>query len=233
MIGVLIPVWGRPELSGRVLSYWAGPSFGFCYRVAVVSPEDPCPPKIPRQFGIVGAPNRMQTKWQAGLDAMRGRVDAVMMMGSDDLATPGLVERVYALALQHGMAFPHSLYTYDAVTDDIVHGLYGTVYAGCAYSMETVEKAGGRIFVSTKDASYPPDVVSALACRPHANPYRLPPCHEIGEAVVDIKTGEGLWPFDLVARRIRRRASRNLPCPPPADFFGTHFPGFDYRCAPS
>jgi len=230
MLGVLIPVWGRPTLSGRVLAWWSGPSFDFCYRVAVVSPEDPSPPTIPPQFGIVEAPNRMQTKWQAGLDAMRGRVDSVMMMGSDDLATPGLVRRLYDAARLHGMAYPHSLYTANAATGDIVHGLYGTVYAGCTYSADTIERAGGRIFVSPKDDSYPPDVVSALACRPHARPFRLPPCHEMGEAVVDIKDGQGMWPYELVERRIRRHRVRDLPCPTADDFFATHFPQFEWRC---
>jgi hypothetical protein len=181
-----MPLWGRPDLSGRVLAYWSRPSFDFCYRVAIVSPEDANCPAIPDSWGVVEAPNRMQTKWQAGLDAMRGKVDAVMMMGSDDLATPGLVRAVYEKALEHGIAYPHSLYTYNEVTGEIVHGKYGTVYAGCAYSMDVVERAGGRIFVSQKSDQYPPDVVSMRTCEAYAIPYRLPACHEIGEAVVDI-----------------------------------------------
>jgi hypothetical protein len=152
-----------------------------------------------------------------------------MMMGSDDLATPGLVREVYDKALEHGMAYPSSMYTFDEQSKELVYAKYGTVYAGCAYSMDVVEQAGGRIFVSERSDIYAPDVVSAAKCRPYADPYRLPLCHEIGEAVVDIKSSQNVWPFSYVAHKIKRK-HRQLPCPPPDEFFGTHFPGFAWRC---
>jgi len=224
MLGLLMPLWGRSELSGRVLAYWSGPSFASLYRVAVVSPEDADIPDVPEGWTVVEHENVIQPKWQAGLDVMRGVCDAVMMMGSDDLMTPGLVHLLHDEALTHGMAHPTSLYYAHEATGRTFHAKYRTVFAGCTYSLDAVENAGWDIFTSGHHASLAPDVVSATKMRPVCPTARaLPPCHEMGGAVVDIKGPGNVWSYDFQERRARNRL---LPCPSMPALFGTHFPNF-------
>lgn len=225
MHGLLMPLWGRPEVSERVLAYWSRPSFDFLERVAIVSPEDPNPPAVPAGWTVVRHENRMQEKWQAGLDALMDlRADTVMMMGSDDLMTVTLTQLCHVAALERGMAYPSSIYYADPWTKEVFHAQYRTVFAGCTYDMDLVRRtAGGRIFVSEHLPGHAPDVVSAHHMRVKCpNAFGAPRCDEMGEAVVDVKAGTNVWSFDRVKYRARNRL---LPAPTYDELFGTHFPG--------
>lgn len=226
MTGLLMPLWGRPGLSERVLAWWSRPSFDFLYRVAIVSPEDTMMPRIPEGWEVVEHENVMQPKWQAGLDAMDGKVDSVMMMGSDDLMTEGLVKMMRVAALERGMACPSSIYWYNEQTGELLHGKYRTVFAGCTYAMDVVRRVKGDLFVDPQHPDRAPDVVSASKIAPLIHDaFRAPTCTDLGEAIVDIKGGQNVWNWDFVARKANR-VMRRAPAPPAPEFFSTHFPDF-------
>lgn len=196
----------------------------FLYRVAVLSPEDPNPPAVPDGWDVVYHENKMQEKWQAGFEAMGQRVDAVMMMGSDDLMTDGLVKLLHVAALERGMSHPTTLYYADPAQRRIFHAQYRTVFAGCTYAVDVARKVKGKLFVANEPSDLAPDVVSATKMRPLCPAaYAAPRCDVLGEAVVDIKTTQNVWAYDHVAHRARNRM---LDAVDYDDFFGTYFPGF-------
>lgn len=94
-IGLLTCAWGRLDLLRIVLTH-ARPFAE--YRVCVQSPEDPGIPDIQEvdKLGWDGPliPNRhVGAKWNAGLQWLRGEnVDAVMLLGTDDLLSATLVD---------------------------------------------------------------------------------------------------------------------------------------------
>lgn len=227
MLGIVIPVWKRPELTRRVLLHWGSTRFDFAHKVVVLSPEDPSNHIIPNGFDVVWASNEdRQRKWQAGLDVMPDSVDAVMMMGSDDIATEPLIRTIYERTLEHGMAYPGSIYFAHAPTKRCFHAFYRVVYAGCAYRRDLIDAAGVPLFVRPEAKEMAPDVASLYNMRRnwHKPGYRVPNCAE-DRIIVDIKTETNVWSYDDMFARSARKAT-TLDALDYDALFNNHFGGF-------
>ena len=97
-LGIVTALWGRSKLTEHVLRYYAGfkaPRVEFVL-VAVRSPEDADPaPDVPGWQYIEAHNEPLGQKFNAGLSLLSTLgVDAVMVVGSDDLVSAGYVDLV-------------------------------------------------------------------------------------------------------------------------------------------
>lgn len=226
MNGVLIPLWGRSELSTKVLAQWADTSpESDLHLCCVLSPEDPDPPVVPDRFNIVFFPNDdMRAKWQAGLDSMRGQVDAVMVMGSDDVADAAYIDSAFRLCHDTGAACSSSIVFCDPGTDRAFEARYRTVFAGAAYSAGLLDRMDWQLF--TEADSPNPDHSTIHRVYRHGGSYtKLGRLCDTGAALCDIKGPGNVWGFEHVLRKAfsRRTLLRTMSATSILERF-THVP---------
>lgn len=122
-LGLVTCVWGRTRLLKAFLRHWEKLRIeGVRWRrVAVVSQEDPSEALNVvrrRRFQMVEHPNDyLSDKFNAGFKALRGKVDAVIVVGSDDFANPAYVAAlIQAYRDGHSVVVPDGLYVCDLPT---------------------------------------------------------------------------------------------------------------------
>lgn len=127
-LGVIMKQWARPSITQFTqgwLSRLVLPGVELV-RVSVTSPGDPY--RAPQVDGweYVSAPNEpLNGKGNAAVQALKGRVDAILNLGSDDLCTPAYIleavrlirEGVADVVLPKGLAFYDLLSTRAMVVD--------------------------------------------------------------------------------------------------------------------
>jgi glycosyltransferase involved in cell wall biosynthesis len=100
-LGLLVPIWQRPELAAFTLRQNLDAAVAAGHDVtpiAVISPDDPDALDVVENAGwehVVADNSPLSQKWNAGMDAFRDKgVDAVMILGSDDLIHRTVFEAV-------------------------------------------------------------------------------------------------------------------------------------------
>lgn len=117
-LGLLTAIWGRPRLTDLVLRYYDKMDLR---SIAISSEDDPSIVHDDHfeftDFETFAYPNDpLSDKWGFGISKFRdlGTVDAVMIVGSDDLVTPKYIESVkYLLERGADYIFLPALYFYD------------------------------------------------------------------------------------------------------------------------
>ena len=116
-LGILTTAYGRPQISKlyHLQNCRLKKSFEFIHLVVVSTDEDE---ELFRGWGFetLRYPNQpLGRKFQAGLDALRGRIDKMMLMGSDDLISDGLFRRL--VESERDVVWPDSLYFLGTMKD--------------------------------------------------------------------------------------------------------------------
>lgn len=89
-LAVLTAIWKRPALTELMLRE-TGPLFDLCLAVGSEGAKSrDCAESA--GFEYIEAPNKpLSDKWSTGMQALRGRADAVLSLGSDDFVSPEVV----------------------------------------------------------------------------------------------------------------------------------------------
>lgn len=202
-LAVLTALWRRPAVSAHVLAHYAGltPEGVTLMRYAVRSPEDPepCPPV--EGWAYPSAPNApLSDKWNAGMEALRGHADAVMVVGSDDFVAPDYIAAAVE-ALRAGAEFVRTdrIVFYDVATGRARGGRMPRMGAGRVLSAPLLERVGWR--------PWPAGLSRRLdAGMDRAIHRRTPPREAVltdVPPVLDVKSETNLWGFDDMAPHAR------------------------------
>lgn len=184
-------------------------------RVAVYSPEDA--EKVIDVPGWTYASHKNQPytdKFNRGFQVLRGKVDGVIVVGSDDFLTKEYIEHVREL-IKSGVDYaqPGALWFYDARSRRCIYGSVTRIGAGRMLSKRLLDhlgwypyKAGltSRLDHSMEDRVHPLVVPKRITM-------------EEGRVLVDVKTDNNIWSFNNMKHLGQREDD-------PETFWREHFP---------
>jgi len=142
-LGIATALWGRPHLTGRFLQYYAGLEVDgvelAC--VASVSPGDSEAPESAPGWHLVEAPNSpLAAKFVRAIRSLRGQVDAVMVLGSDNFVSAAYIEEACQMVRQGaGWVQPSALYVYEADTGECAYVVADKVGPGRVLSSRALD----------------------------------------------------------------------------------------------
>ena len=240
-LGILTAAWGRSRLTGHVLRYYADLRIEgvTLVRVAVWSHDDPDPPPYVVGWEYVAEENEpLGRKWNAGVRALVDRydVDAVMIVGSDDLVSATFFDRVRE-QLRRGahVISVHDLYIYSP-PEHYVHYCESMVPgAGRVLSRAVLAAMKSRPWDDDAPMYLDSSITARLRQVPNLRRYNAKDMSGLGFAVVDVKIpgGPSLWSFVVDSESGRayiENASgsklyiRRVTELPAKRFFADHFP---------
>lgn len=237
-IGLLTAVWRRPALTEIVFAHYAQMTHDVkdevrMSLVAVGSEGFASKRRADRYgWGYVEYPNYpLGAKWNAGLPALRDLgVDAVLIVGSDDLLNAAAVLR-YGRALRDGVRYVglQDLYFYDQPTDRTIHWPgYDDERAGESAGLgrcihrSYIEAVAWKLWDDEKEHGLDGsmrEILSPILDDPARAAERVAwRCGEHGIMAVDVKTRTNMWQFNLFAEQ------KKLPPADTASILDAHFP---------
>ena len=158
MIGLMTPIWRRPELTRIFLDYYTQMDLpeGIVH-VCVLSPEDKENRDLPSLYpGVrfVSAPNApLSDKHNVGMLALRElQPDTVVLLPSDDFFTPEYVSWMDTLNVEYGAdsARTTSLWFYDMPTGRMMYRRKLRIGAGHMFSRGILDRMDWRPWPSGK-----------------------------------------------------------------------------------
>lgn len=201
-IGIALPLWGRPRITGIVLDYYAAlqvPGVELVL-VAMTSPEDPNPPARHPAWEYVEAPNSpLSDKWNAGVRSLKDRVDGLLVLGSDDLITAGYITQASKLLHHFDFVYGSASHFLDSVTGRMCRVRVRRLGAGRTLGRELLEKLDW--------APWPEGVERGcdgamdrriVAVFPLFRERRMETDNE-KRVVLDIKSDVNMWPYERLA----------------------------------
>lgn len=201
-IGLLTAIWGRPRLTELVLRYYPGlMEFGdilYC----IDSPE--CRTKsVDHTDWFFGehANSPLSDKWQHGITRLNdggADVDAVIVVGSDDLVTPGYIEACkYLIERGADVVQMDGAYFYDAVNKKMIWAYASRMGLGRCISRRLLDKMDWKLWPDGRDSGLD-GAMWEMISRHNPKVARLKDCAKKGLVGLDIKTGENIWSFDHI-----------------------------------
>lgn len=204
-LGLATALWQRPRLAGIVLRYWARlavPGVELV-RVAAACASDPDPVDVGDLGGweVIASPNDgdLSRRFNDAVAACRG-CDAVMIIGSDDLACAGYVEACCeAVRAGARVVTPQQLYLYDLASSRLVYVRARIVGAGRVLARTLLDDVAWRPY----EDGYPNAIEAAMSRRlkpgdaaPSWHP--LSDLRDAGRWLVDVKGMRSMTPFKRI-----------------------------------
>lgn len=228
-LGILTALWRRPRIAEAVLRHHValtvpGVQITVC---AVRSPEDTDPADDVPGVLYAESPNQpVSDKWNAGMMALQGRrLDAVMIVGSDDMVTAGYVaEACGAILGGSDFARPLGLVFVNTETGEAHRSALPRIGLGRTLSARLLDACNWQ--------PWPPGLTRRLD---GGMDRRLKPVHDrrtdaaisvgcIGEdgpvEVVDLKSAVNLWDYDTM-NRVRMKGTLDIDA---LSYLTDHFP---------
>jgi hypothetical protein len=237
-LGLLTTIWQRPELTRLFLSYYARldvPGIDLV-PVAVYSPEDdtrwlrdslPWPPH-PNPWTFTPAPNDpLGAKWNTGVRFLLTRdVDAVMVVGSDDLLSASYFElAAEMLSKRWDYLYPQDFYVYDAPSRRLAYCEHLYAGAGRVLSRRVLDRLGWQPWAPALNR-YLDGSLHENALGAASRAYVVRDMRGRGLAGVDVKTEGNMWRLEgrALVGAGDRLTIRRVQEEDPAAFFGRFFP---------
>lgn len=231
-LGILTAAWRRARVTAAVLGYYAGLSVPGLdvVRVCAVSPGG----ETPRVEGwhYVQAPNEpLSGKWNAGMAHMQAMdVDAVMIVGSDDLVSTGYITDALSMLggrRPAGIVLFDTVHFYEVTTGACYRACPQRLGAGRVLSAELLRRLDWQPWPADMnrrlDGGMDSRLRPALAMRPRLRTATLRATP--GRIIIDLKTPENMWSFESM------RPYKTADVDGPA-LLARHFPGPAEALAP-
>lgn len=208
-IGILTAIWGRPRLTELVLGYYE--SMPINMRVLVDSPDN-CAliaSSLPK-WNMTSAPNEpLSDKWLHGLQWMREwqdrweYMDAVIIVGSDDLITPSYIDACrYLIAEGADYVYLPGCYFYDAPTKRMIWGQAERLGLGRCISRRLLDRMDWQPWPEGLTHGLDGAMWERVQAIGDVRHVRLDSAMKEGYIGMDIKTGENIWSFDHIRENI-------------------------------
>jgi hypothetical protein len=203
-LGILTAAWGRSTLTNAVQEYYAILSQTIASAeivpMMVWSPEDQDPPAPHPAWNYETAPNSpLGKKWNAGLAALMDMgVDAVMIIGSDDLVSHPYVEACLE-QLKNGkdIISVRELFIYQPGQDHVAYCQNMVPGAGRCVTRRIVEQAKGKLWDDDIDEYLDSSITHRLR-QVDGRRNSLRPKPNQRQVVLDVKVSGGpcMWRFE-------------------------------------
>ena len=202
-IGLLTAIWGRPRLTELVLRYYE--QFDIC-RQLVGSVEDHLENhdfSIAKWENVFYPNSPLSDKWQCGLNAVNRDVDAVIIVGSDDLITPGYIEACkYLLKRGAEYIYMDGAYFYNAETGKMIWGNAERLGLGRCISRSLLDRMNWKLWPDGLENGLDGAMWERVQQTTEPKIVQLKDCKKEGLVGMDIKTGSNLWSFDHIKENL-------------------------------
>lgn len=238
-LGVLTATWGRPTLTEHVMRHFAALTVPGIEIVplAVWSGEDPSPTPKVEGWRYVEVPNRpLGRKWNYGVRALMNLdVDAVMIVGSDDLVSWSYFEIVRdQLKLGADIISIRDLFIYHPPEDFVLYCESMIPGAGRVVTRKTIETVKGKLWDDDAQIYLDASIMTRLR-QTDLRRHNARDMRGRGFAILDVKMREGpnIWRVvrdaehnttyleNAAGARLRIRRVTNIPA---KQFFKDYFP---------
>lgn len=164
-IGLITKLWSRPALTRVVLDYYANlavPGVELVLMAAHSPGQDKDLPEMVEGWGYVSADNDdLSEKGNAACRALRGEVDAVVNIGSDDLLSVGYLKMVPVWLNAFPYVNPTHLHYYDLVSGKLIYRHETRLGAGRAWRADLLDDLDWSPFLCNRESGYRAPDVSA------------------------------------------------------------------------
>lgn len=198
-IGIVTALWQRHALASVVLAYYASLDIDDLEFVLVaVGSEGEASRTLAESSGweYVEAPNDpLSDKWNAGIGQLRGRVDAVLIVGSDDiLVAPAIRYLVAEMANGADAVNLDDLYFYVLATNDLYYGERINPGASMLLRASLLDRLDWKAWPIGIDRRLDGHLQNRIHTAGRPCKYRsISNCREKGLVLVDIKTNVNMW----------------------------------------
>lgn len=204
-LGIVTACWKRPAVTAAVMQYYASivTSGLFLVRVAAVSPGGDTP-RVEGWDYVEHANSPLSDKWNAAMQRMKEHnPDAVMVVGSDDLASAGYIHAACAvLSDRVGIVLFEELCCIEVSTGRALFMRPPRLGAGRLLSRAMLERLGWQPWPTglerRLDGGMDTRMKSLRRVRPRLRSVTLRAAP--GRLIVDLKTEENMWSFGEMAR---------------------------------
>ena len=206
-IGVLTTLWRRHALARIVLDHYAHLDL-FSVRLAVGS-EGEESRALAEGCGweYMEHPNHpLSDKWNAGMEALKGRVDAVMIVGSDDIVTERAI-RMLTRSVEDGCDAVglKDLYYYDTRDGKAYYGERNNPGAGMTVAASALDRVGWKPWDSGLNRYLDRSFTNRMQTKAYPCKFKyLKNCREQAADLVDIKSDTNMWSLEQLAAATER-----------------------------
>lgn len=194
-LGVLTAVWKRPEITAFCLGHMTNRRITGLTLVPIAAVSEDVD-YGPIGWGQVHHSNEpLGAKWNAGMKLMREReVDAVLIMGSDDIINDAALEFYRDSTPDFGSL--GQMYVYDSASGACVNLYRGCMGAGRFIMAPMLDKCDWAPWDPNKNRSIDKCVDASLGMSPIIAQSSL-------AKVMDIKTSVNMWSYEYISQRTR------------------------------
>ena len=204
-LGLLTAIWGRPRLTELVLEYYYR---RVEYGCVVNSPEDESSIGLPyRGFwdSVSFSNSPLSDKWIRGVNwiSLNQPVDAVIIVGSDDLITPKYIEACRYL-IENGADYIYlpGSYFYDTQTGRMIWGYAERLGMGRCISRRLLDRLDWKPWPEGLEYGLDGAMWERVKELDDVNIVCLKDALKHGYVGMDIKTGENMWSFDHIREMV-------------------------------
>jgi hypothetical protein len=205
-LGLVTGLWGRSELSRIVLKHFASlevPGVELV-RVAVWSPEDDEAANMYEMPGWTFTEFQnmpYSDKFNRGFRVLKGRVDAAMVFGSDDLISASYIRHAARLIAEgRDMIQPEGLHFYDLASGRCIFGTAKRIGGGRVLSARLLDMLAWRPYKPGLSRTL--DLSMEKRTSEFAFPYRVKMDH--GRVLLAVKSRHNIWDFDAMKHLAQR-----------------------------
>jgi len=209
-IGILTALWGRHEVADIVLRYYSEMEIEGLrlHRVAVGSEGDVTHYLAEsNNWHYTEAPNEpLSDKWNAGMAKMKGHVDAVLIVGSDDLLSEKTI-RMLVAEWENGadVVGLEDLYYYDLPKDAVYYSRRSHPGAGMLIGASPLTRLSWQPWPSGLFKRLDGQLINRLTTDAYPCKTRyIDKCSDKEAVLVDIKTDTNMWSVEDMARMTGR-----------------------------
>ena len=201
-IGILTALWGRHELADIVLEYYRHLDMdGIEFDLCAVGSEGAASRFLAESNGwhYVEAPNEpLSDKWNAGMAYFENRVDAVLIIGSDDFITPHTINvLIGAWEAGSDAVNINDLYFYDQAADTFHFAPRTNPGAGMLIDSTVLRRLGWAPWPSGIERRLDGHLMNRLHKQGYPCKYRnIKGARAKDLVLIDVKTPENMWSVD-------------------------------------
>ena len=206
-IAILTTLWKRPELSRIVLEYYRDLEIKGVEFVLLAVGSDKESKDLANDCGwsYVKAKNApLSNKWNAGCETLKGHVDAVLIVGSDDLLNKDyFTEAVKMLQTGQTAVGLDSLHYYSVEDGRCVYMERAYPGAGIMIAAVSLDKVDWRPWQDGVNRRIDGHLMNKMHQEAYPFAYRGIK-HGTKAILIDIKTEENIWTFNEMIEMIGR-----------------------------
>ena len=209
-IGILTTLWKRHALARIVLEHYAHLDLpGVRFVLLAVGSEGDVSRSLAEESGweYIEHPNDpLSDKWNAGIATLRGRVDAVLIVGSDDIMTIRAIEMVLEQIRSGSEAVGlKDLHYYDTRTGDAYYGVRHMPGAGMMVTADALDRVGWQPWESGLNRYLDRSFTNRLQTKAYPCRFKyIENCRDKSADMVDIKTSQNIWQVVQIAAKTGR-----------------------------